>query len=66
VTAPEIIVGVGFVRDGRVSGWCPGVEMVPNPCTCTCNGCRYHCGAHSPHLPDLMHVDVCWIGGRTT
>lgn len=33
-------------RDPPIEGSCPGVEMDPNPCTCTCEGCKYHCGAH--------------------
>jgi hypothetical protein len=27
---------------------CPGVETVPNRCTCDCYGCKHHCGAHDP------------------
>lgn len=27
---------------------CPGVETVPNRCTCDCEGCKHHCGAHNP------------------
>lgn len=29
----------------KFTGWCPGVEVVPNPCTCSCYGCKFHCGA---------------------
>lgn len=29
-----------------VEGSCPGIETVPNRCTCTCQGCKHHCGAH--------------------
>lgn len=27
---------------------CPEVETVPNRCTCDCEGCKHHCGAHNP------------------
>jgi hypothetical protein len=27
---------------------CPGVELEPNPCTCKCWGCKFHCAAHNP------------------
>lgn len=29
----------------KFTGWCPGVEMTPNPCTCSCGGCKFHCAA---------------------
>jgi hypothetical protein len=29
----------------KFTGWCPGVEMTPNPCTCSCYGCKFHCKA---------------------
>lgn len=29
----------------KFTGWCPRVNMVPNPCTCSCYGCKFHCAA---------------------
>ena len=42
---------------------CSGVETVPNRCTCTCEGCRHHCGAHQPavemrHRADGVNADA--------
>lgn len=33
-------------RGEGAEGACPGDETVPNRCSCGCEGCRYHCGAH--------------------
>jgi hypothetical protein len=27
----------------KYTGWCPGVHIEPNPCTCSCYGCKFHC-----------------------
>ncbi|MBR8638657.1 hypothetical protein KEF29_03420 [Streptomyces tuirus] len=31
---------------GEAPTACPGYETVPNRCTCGCEGCKHHCGAH--------------------
>jgi hypothetical protein len=44
---------------------CPGYEADPNPCKCTCYGCKHHCSAHNPEpecvcggfFPQLCPVD---------
>lgn len=33
-------------RGEGAEGACAGDETVPNRCSCGCEGCRYHCGAH--------------------
>lgn len=37
-----------WIRDqdqAEFGGYCPGMEEVPNKCTCSCYGCNFHCTA---------------------
>lgn len=36
---------------GQAARVCPG-EASPPTCTCDCEGCKYHCGAHQRTVHD--------------
>lgn len=43
---PGLCVHYYFPPSATGEGKCPGVETSPNRCSCPCEGCKHHCGAH--------------------